>query len=211
MNPRSSKVPRLRERLREVVHDAILQAAEEEFSAEGLHTARMERIAARAGVAVGTLYNHFKDKDALLKALLTSRREELVARLDGALKSTQGAPFRDRLEGYLRALLEHFEAHRSYLAVVVQAEHARVAQMPTVVGSPSPTMREVLQRAELLVKAGIEEKVLRPDHAELLPAILHGMVRSVLLLDLFYAPKQRPLHERTGALADLFLDGAARS
>ena len=200
----------MRERLREVVHDAILQAAEEEFSAEGLHTARMERIAARAGVAVGTLYNHFKDKEALLKALLTSRREELVQRLDAALKSAQGSGFRARLEAFLRALLEHFEAHRAYFAVVVQAEHARVAQMPTVIGSPSPTMREVITRAEQLVKAGVEQKVIRPEAAELLPAVLIGMVRSVLLLDLFYAPKSLPLQERAGVLAQLFLEGAER-
>jgi AcrR family transcriptional regulator len=193
-----------------VVHDAILQAAEEEFSAEGLHTARMERIAARAGVAVGTLYNHFKDKDALLKALLASRREELLARLDATLKSTMRSPFRERLEGFLRALLEHFEAHRTYFAVVVQAEHARVAQMPTVVGSPSPTLREVLQRIELLVKSGLQEKALRSDQPELLPALLLGMVRTVLLMELFYAPKQSPLHEQAGALADFYLRGAGR-
>jgi AcrR family transcriptional regulator len=53
--------PRLRERLREEAARAILAAAEEVFATDGLQ-ARMERIAEQAGVAVGTLYNHFEDR-----------------------------------------------------------------------------------------------------------------------------------------------------
>ena len=67
---RASAPPRLRHRLREETVSAILEAAEHEFASDGLHAARMERIAARAGVAVGTLYNHFDDREALVLALV---------------------------------------------------------------------------------------------------------------------------------------------
>jgi AcrR family transcriptional regulator len=83
VNPRSSRrtaVQPLRSRLREVAAAAILEAAEDVFEDEGLH-ARMETIARRAGVAVGTLYNHFADRETLLRSLVDAHHAELLERL----------------------------------------------------------------------------------------------------------------------------------
>ena len=49
----------------------MLVAAEDVFAEAGLAKAHVEDIARRAGVAVGTLYNYYKDRDALLAAVLT--------------------------------------------------------------------------------------------------------------------------------------------
>ena len=187
---------------------AILQAAAEEFATAGLHVARMERIAARAGVAVGTLYNHFNDKEALLQALIADRRDELVRRMDEALAAERKGSFRQQLEAFVRVLLDHFEAHRPFLAVLMQAEHAKSAHTLTVVGSPSPTMLEVYRRAEKIAQAGVKEKALRTDDADLFPALLVGSIRSVLLHDLLYASKERGVPERIGAIVNYFLEGA---
>ena len=46
--------------------DAILDAALDEFSARGFAAARLDDVAKRAGVAKGTIYLHFKDKESLL-------------------------------------------------------------------------------------------------------------------------------------------------
>ena len=51
---------------------AILDAALEEFSRQGFAAARMEDIARRAGVAKGTLYLHFGDKEGLFNGLAES-------------------------------------------------------------------------------------------------------------------------------------------
>ncbi len=87
MNHGSHSHPaRLRDRLRDETGRAILAAAEAVFAEDGLHDARMERIASRAGVAVGTLYNHFEDKDALVRSLVRSSRQALLDRVDGAVE-----------------------------------------------------------------------------------------------------------------------------
>src|SRR6476659_8497010 len=112
MNPRSpseSEVPPLRERIRLATSAAILAAAEEVFAAEGLEKARMNDIAARAGVAVGTLYNHFKDRDDLLAGLLTVRREELLELMERAYEAP-GLAFRDRLKHVLSTFLAYIYA-----------------------------------------------------------------------------------------------------
>lgn len=70
--------------------EAILQAAAEVFEAEGFDGGTIERIVERAGVSVGSLYQYFPDKRALLAALAeqiceAARQEQdaLVAALDG--------------------------------------------------------------------------------------------------------------------------------
>lgn len=50
--------------------NAILDAAEAEMQASGVSGASFERIARRAGLTRGAIYWHFKDKDALLSAMV---------------------------------------------------------------------------------------------------------------------------------------------
>src|SRR5512133_2709447 len=127
MNPDSRhpspRPVRLRDRLREATAEVILDAAEQAFAREG-PKARMESIAARAGIAVGTLYNHFADREALWAELCRSRREALLVRLDGALAQSSALGFREALRAFLEAFLDHWTTHRAFLAVLIQAEPA---------------------------------------------------------------------------------------
>src|ERR1043166_8031526 len=52
---------------------AILGAALEEFTARGYEGARLDDVAQRAGVAKGTIYLYFADKEALFQELVRSR------------------------------------------------------------------------------------------------------------------------------------------
>lgn len=68
--------------------DAILTAAAEVFDAEGFEAGTISRIVERAGVSVGSVYQYFPDKDALLTALAErywSRTQEQLAVFEGAL------------------------------------------------------------------------------------------------------------------------------
>lgn len=51
---------------------AILDAALDEFSKEGFAAARLDDVARRAGVAKGTIYLHFRDKEELFQELIRS-------------------------------------------------------------------------------------------------------------------------------------------
>jgi AcrR family transcriptional regulator len=201
---------KLRDRLREVVRDEIVTAAEEEFAREGLHKARMETIASRAGVAVGTVYNHFKDRDALLGALLDDRRAEMCQRLDEAMAAVAAEGFRAELRAFFSALLQHFDAHRPFLSILIQNEHSGCqGRVTAFAGAPSKTMTEVGARAKALVQKGLEEEALRRDGAELFPSFLVGVVRSVLVHHILYSP-EGGITGRAEAMARFFLEGAAR-
>jgi AcrR family transcriptional regulator len=57
----------------EAINRAILVAARKEFKAAGYEGARMEAIAAAAGVSKGTLYGRYPTKEALLQAVVAER------------------------------------------------------------------------------------------------------------------------------------------
>lgn len=203
MNPSSkheARVQPLRERLREETTRAISEAAEQVFAEKGVREARVEEIAARAGVSVGTVYNYFEDRDALLADLLEVRRKELARRLDKALADAGQQPFEGQLRRFAQTVFEHFEAHRSFCAIMLEGDHARMNQ-------PSPAMRELRTRAETLVKRGVEAGRLG-GRQKLLPGFLWASIKSVLLADL-REPGLMPVSDRAEAAIEFFLHGAA--
>jgi AcrR family transcriptional regulator len=76
--PRRRPIPARRE--------AILAAALEEFSAQGFSAARLDDVARRAGVAKGTIYLYFRDKEALFEELIRSVLSPVVGALELALR-----------------------------------------------------------------------------------------------------------------------------
>src|SRR5580700_2937316 len=61
---------------------AIVQAALDEFCARGFAAARIDDVAARAGVAKGTIYLYFDDKEALFREIVTTMLVPLVTVLE---------------------------------------------------------------------------------------------------------------------------------
>ena len=201
----SGRPGRLRDRLREATAEAILEAAEEAFAVEG-PKARMESISARAGIAVGTLYNHFADREALWAALCTSRREALLVRLDEALERSRALPFAQALRAFLDAFAAHWTAHRGFLAVLIQAE-PRGARSPRA-GRERTMASELAARAAALVRRGVDDGDLRADGASRYPALLMGMVRGMLFQHIDEAGPPVSAAD-LDAVVDLFLHGAA--
>jgi AcrR family transcriptional regulator len=62
--------------------EAILSAALEEFSSQGFAAARLDDIARRAGVAKGTIYLYFADKETLFQELARSMLSPVVGYLE---------------------------------------------------------------------------------------------------------------------------------
>ena len=67
--------------------EAILEAALDEFSARGFAAARLEDVAKRAGVAKGTIYLYFADKEALFQELVRFQIGPVMGAFAAALAS----------------------------------------------------------------------------------------------------------------------------
>lgn len=202
MNTRSQDVPRLRERLREETARAILAAAERVFGEEGLHAARMERIAAAAGVAVGTLYNHFADREALVEALCRDGREALLARVDAAVAAAQGRPAAEQLRAFLEGVRDHARARGPFLAVLAQAGEGPARARP-----PATLNAELTRRAEAIVRRGVRAGELRPDGHGVHAVAFLGITRALVVRTL---ERQGSWDGLVDAALDAFLRGAGR-
>jgi AcrR family transcriptional regulator len=190
---------RLRDRLRDETARAILDAAEVVLSEDGLG-ARMEQIAERAGVAVGTLYNHFQDRKALVDALSCARKSAFFERCDRALAASEGRPIRDRLRALLGAVAEHGKAHGRYLSMLVQAGEGPAQALPR-----NTFATELQRRVDDLMARAVGAGELRADQAGVFGLALIGMIR---VANVRVLAGESSWEELTEPLVDLFLRGA---
>src|SRR6266852_429920 len=62
--------------------ETILAAALDEFSTRGFEATRLDDVARRAGIAKGTIYLYFADKEALFQELLRSMLTPIIGRIE---------------------------------------------------------------------------------------------------------------------------------
>jgi AcrR family transcriptional regulator len=118
---------------------AILDAALDEFAAKGFAAARMDDVADRAGVAKGTIYLYFRDKEALFQELVRTSLVPIV----GGLRIPQG------IEVSVRVLLEAFAD--TLVHEVLQTRRADLIRLVLTEGGRFPQLaefhyHEVIQR-----------------------------------------------------------------
>jgi AcrR family transcriptional regulator len=206
MNRASAQPPRRRDEARALFRNAILDAAETVFAERGFHGARIQDIAAHARIAVGTVYNHFEQKDDVLTALLEERTEEMLA----LLRATDRArTFEAHLRARIARMLAYVEEHRAFFAVA--SEHGLFAGT----AAPGAPATKRLRRVEkfraafrALVEEGIAAGALEPIGADVLARFLGGTIRAFVLSTLSEEDKGVQAHAAT--IVDLFLRGAAR-
>jgi TetR/AcrR family transcriptional regulator, fatty acid metabolism regulator protein len=75
----------LREKQRIEREALILQAAEEVLQEKGYYDTSMDEIAARVGIAKGTIYTHFPGKEELVVAIFKRSMETFLQGIDGVL------------------------------------------------------------------------------------------------------------------------------
>lgn len=78
--------------------EAIYEAAGQVLAKEGLARTTTHRIAKRAGVSVGTLYQYFPNKQAIFEELLREYRKASLERLSSALAGAWGAPIEEIID-----------------------------------------------------------------------------------------------------------------
>lgn len=211
MNRRSvSELPpqTLRERHRSTTIETVLAAAEQVFADQGLHAAHMGEIAAKAGVSVGTLYNHFKDREALLAGLLEARRAEMISNLDEAMHAAAGRPAIERLRVMVESMLLHKSRHRKFLQILLQGEIGRYEHtFPSACRMPGATLHEIYSRVDKVVRQAVKDGTLRAGTEATAPMFLMGLVRSLAIRDAMREEQGDPRAD-AAELFDFFLKGA---
>jgi len=162
---------------------AILEAALEEFSVRGFAAARLDDVARRAGVAKGTIYLHFKDKEALFQELILFQLNPVMGTLEAALAS----------ELPLKAIVD--QAIEIFVREIYGTHRKQVIRLIISEGPRFPTLaefyyREVLSRMLKAIRARLarafERGEIPDDTLVRFPQLLGGAsVISVIWSGLF--------------------------
>ncbi|NJR63840.1 MAG: TetR/AcrR family transcriptional regulator, partial [Cyanobacteria bacterium CRU_2_1] len=89
--------------------DAILTAAAHILTEDGYDTASTNRIAERAGVSIGSLYQYFPNKEAIMTALRERHIDEMAEIVEAAVNQTAQQPIEVALHELVKACVA---AHR---------------------------------------------------------------------------------------------------
>jgi AcrR family transcriptional regulator len=182
---------------------AIMQAAERLFTSRRIHEITMDDVAAAAGVAKGTLYNHFRDKDDLFFQTCIAGFEELCELLEQ--KVNHEVSFQQQLLEASRGISGFFDRRRQ-LFRMMQAEDARMPYCGGALRDRWAVKRTNLVSAIARILAGgVASGMIRDDlPPEVLANILLGMLRA-RSRGLADVPASMRSHE---IIVDLFCNGA---
>jgi AcrR family transcriptional regulator len=135
---------------------AIIEAALDEFVARGFTATRIDDIASRAGVAKGTIYLHFKDKESMFEELIRTALVPLIGRLHAP--PAMGGSVRDMIEGFARMFIQEVaNTRRGEIVRLIVAEGPRFPSIADFY------YREVVSRGLAAMRALIELGVARGE------------------------------------------------
>src|ERR1700677_3879026 len=86
--------------------DAILEATIQVLLSVGKQRLTTTRVASRAGVSVGTLYQYFPNKSALLQAVLRRHLDEVTEAVERACREQKGNTLQHMATALITAFLE---------------------------------------------------------------------------------------------------------
>jgi len=99
--------------------EQIIDAAIKVFADKGFYNAKVADVAHTAGVADGTIYLYFKNKDDLLISLFESKMEMILARFNATLQTAPSAT--EKLKRFIQLHFQMIEQDQN-LAEVFQVE-----------------------------------------------------------------------------------------
>jgi AcrR family transcriptional regulator len=164
----------LRQRLRAVAAEAMLDSAERAMIKHGFERATMQQIAAEAGCAAGTFYLYFQNKHELLQAIVARHATAMYGGGQRALQQP-GRPL-DRIHAGIASIVTYIFQHKPFFRLLFTAMPLRHRMMHQSLHEKTRQEQEDYGLAELeLLRQAQRQKAIRTDiPAELLQDYMFG-------------------------------------
>lgn len=184
----------------------ILEAAVRVFARQGFHQSTVAQVAREAGVADGTIYNYFRNKDDILIQFFAVRAGQVFARFHSEV--ARGANGLEKLRLLVRAHLAEFQRDPD-MAVVYETEtHQSSRLAEEQIRAMAKSYQDILAE---IIEQGQEEGLFRRNlYAGLVKRLILGAVQETISS---WLRSGRPydLVSMADPLVDLILHGIAQS
>ncbi len=181
MPGKASKLPRKapQQRRSQQTVAAILEATARILVEQGYEPLNTNRVAELAGVSVGSLYQYFPNKQALVLALAEKHFGEQIHRIAMLAKELEKLPLRDANKLFIRALMESTKINSAlHRALFTEVGHLG-----------EPVLRQLQEQAEQAVLEALRRRrhEILPKDLELAAFFLVSAVDSIILRTLTLA------------------------
>lgn len=171
----------MKEDKRELIREAAIQV----FSEKGYHEARADEIAQAAGVAVGTIYNYFENKEDILFDIFATEFAER-RRFYEELRAS-GLPVVEQIRRILEEHFSRLDKRRALMQVLLRERFEPGRELKTEL---TQLYREMVGYVEELVHQGIEEGWLRRCNPKIIAHAIFGTVESVIGCGMIYSERE---------------------
>ncbi len=164
--------------------EAILQATVQVLLKDGKERLTTSRVAKRAGVSVGTLYQYFPNKSALLQAALRLHLEEVAGAVEHVCREQAGRPLLvmtvTLIDAFFAAKMRDAKTSAALYSVSSDVDGWKIAQQTSI---------RVHKEVVALITTAPEPLIKEPEMiASMLQSMMNGVSRKVLES---HAPEKR--------------------
>ncbi len=182
-------------------YQIILDSAGAVFAEHGFYKATISQIAAKAGVADGTLYLYFKNKDDILYQYISYKTEIVFEKMRAAVEKGKNAE--EKLRLLIRCHLEEFQNDK-HMAVIFQSEARYLRDIQSQIKDISKMYLDLLSD---IIEQGQIEGAMRQDlFVGLVKRFIVGAVEGVISTWVT-ADGRYDLVSMADPLVDLYLTG----
>src|SRR5216684_5992054 len=141
---------------------SIQEAAMRVISRKGMAAATMQEIAEEAGVAKGTIYLYFRDREELVEKTFETAIGELHKRIDAALDAV--GPFEQRLRAVITAKLSFFNENREFFRLyhTLRMPEGNAMQQRRQKRACQPQYRARVEKLAAVLKLAMDAGEVRP-------------------------------------------------
>jgi TetR/AcrR family fatty acid metabolism transcriptional regulator len=158
---------------------AILNAAVKVFAQHGYHRAKISSIADQAGVATGSVYLYYENKESILLTIFDRLWTELTNNLRETVKRADIDPSK-KLDLVIDQFFDNFITNTSLASVFVNEQQHLIKSRR---GNVAKHYNDFLDLAEEIIREGVQKKIFNPDvDIKLFRQFITGGLRSVLQL-----------------------------
>lgn len=188
--------------------ERILRAAVKVFARKGFYATRVSEIAKAAGVADGTIYLYFENKDDVLVSLFQDRITKLIAALEEVVAPGppgEGPSFDQRFQRVVELQLGLLDGRRD-LAEVVTVNLRQSSRLLKQFATPLFT--RYIEVMAGLIAEGQRDGVVRPDlNPRIVARSLFGALDGVAVTWALGGGEAGQLKKAATQVSDLFLQG----